>query len=45
MVPEAFGLTATISWDPHYFNTEENLDYVDTITDVSYYDANEMSAG
>ena len=44
MVPEAFVLTATISWDPHYFNTEEILDYVGPIRDVSYYDANEMSA-
>ena len=40
---EAFGLTASKSWYPHYFNTEENLDYVGPIPDASYYGANEMS--
>ena len=44
-LPEAFGLTASKSWYPHYFNTEENLDSVGTIPDVSYYGANEMSEG
>jgi len=42
-VPEAFGLTASKLWYPHYFNTEENLDYVGPIPDASYYGANEMS--
>ena len=34
-LPEAFGLTASKSWYPHYFNTEENLHYVGPIPDVS----------
>jgi len=42
-LPEAFGLTASKSWYPHFFNTEENLDYVGPIPDVSYYGMNEMS--
>jgi len=40
---ESFGVTATKSWYPHYFNTEENLDYLGPIHDVSYYGVNEMS--
>jgi hypothetical protein len=28
---------------PHYFNTEENLDYVGSIPDFTYYGASEMS--
>ena len=39
---EAFGLTACKSWYSNYFNTEENLDYVGPIPDVSYYGVNEM---
>ena len=31
----AFGLTAAKGWYPHYFNTEENLDYVGSIPDTS----------
>jgi len=27
-LPEAFGLSASKSWYPHYFNTWENLNYV-----------------
>ena len=27
---------------PHYFNTEENLDYLGSIPDFSYYGVNEM---
>ena len=42
-LPEAFVLTARKSWYPHYFNTEENQDYVGTIPDVSYYGVNEMN--
>jgi len=32
---ETFGLTATKSCYPHYFNTEENLDYIAPLPDVS----------
>jgi len=39
---EAFGLTASKSWYPHDFNTEENLDYTSPIPDVSYYGVIEM---
>ena len=41
-LPEAFGLMACKSWYPHYFNTEESLDYVGPTSDVSYYCVNEM---
>jgi hypothetical protein len=41
-VASAFGLSAFKSWYPHYFNTEENLNYVGPIPDVSYYGVNEM---
>jgi len=41
-LPEAFGPTACKSWYPHYFNTEENLDYVGPIPYISYYGVNEM---
>jgi hypothetical protein len=43
-LPEAFGLTATKSWYPHYFKTRENMNYVGEIPDVSYYGADTMSA-
>jgi len=33
---------ASKSWYPHHFNTEEYLDYIGTIPDVSYYGVNEM---
>ena len=42
---EAFGLTVSKSWYPHYFNTQANLDYVGKIPDVSYYGIDEMSVG
>ena len=45
MLPEAFGLTVAKSWYPHYFNTEENLDYIGPLPDVSYYGVNEMGKG
>jgi len=32
-LPEAFGLQASKSWYPHFFNTEENLDYVGPMPD------------
>ena len=44
-LPEAFGLQATKSWYPHYFNTEEYLDYVGTMADISYYGVDEMGEG
>ena len=42
---EAFGLQATKSWYPHYFCTEENLDHVGPLLDISYYGVDEMSGG
>jgi len=42
-LPEAFGLTASKSWYHHYFNTEENVDYVGPISNVTYYGVNKMS--
>jgi hypothetical protein len=33
----AFGLTASKSWYPHYFNSMENLDYVGQIPEREYY--------
>jgi len=33
---EAFGLTVAKSLYPHYFNTEENLDFIGPLPDVSY---------
>ena len=36
-LPEAFGLSASKSWYPHYFNTRENLNYVGPIHDMTYY--------
>jgi hypothetical protein len=41
-LPEAFGLSSSKSWYPHYFNTAENLDYEGPLPDVSYYGADEM---
>jgi len=41
-LPETFGLTATKSWYPHYFNTEKTLNYVGPIPDIPYYGVNEM---
>jgi hypothetical protein len=38
----AFGLTASKSWYPHYFNTTENLDYVGQIPALKYYGVEEM---
>ena len=39
----AFVPSAFKSWYPHYFNTEENLNYIGPIPDVSYYGVNERS--
>ena len=44
-LPEAFGHQATKSWYLHYFNTEEYLDYVGPMLDISYYDLVEMGGG
>jgi len=41
---DAFGLTVSKSWYPHYFNTRANLDYVGKFPDVLYYGVDEMSA-
>jgi hypothetical protein len=41
----AFGLTAPISWYPHYFNKMENLDHVGQIPPLEYYGLREMSVG
>ena len=41
-LPEAFGLEATKSWYPHYFNTEANLDYVGPIPGIEQYGVAEM---
>jgi hypothetical protein len=42
-LPQAFGLSVTKSWYPHFFNTKENMDYVGPIPDISYYGADAMS--
>ena len=42
---DAFGLTAAKVWYPHYFYTQDNLDYLGSIPDPSYYSIDEMSAG
>jgi hypothetical protein len=41
-LPEAFGLSTTKSWYPHYFNTGANLDYVGPIPDIEQYGVTEM---
>jgi hypothetical protein len=41
----AFGITASKSWFPHYFNSMENLNYVGQIPTRSYYGEKEMSVG
>jgi hypothetical protein len=42
---EAFGLTASKSWFPHYFNTSANMHYVGKMPDISFYGADAMSEG
>jgi hypothetical protein len=44
-LPDAFGLSVTKSWFPHYYNTKANLDYVGPIPDIKYFGADDMSAG
>ena len=41
-LPEAFGLSVTKSWYPHYFNKNTNLNYVEPFTDISYFGVDEM---
>jgi len=41
-LPEAFNLSASKSWHPHYFNTVEKVIYVGPIPDNSYYGTNVM---
>ena len=41
-LPETYGQTASKSWYPHYFNTEENVEYIGPISDFNYYGVNEM---
>jgi len=41
-LPEAFGLSASKSWYPHYLNTRENLNHVGPIPYLAYYEVNEM---
>ena len=42
-LPEAFGLSVTKSWYPHFFNTKENLIYVGPISEMEQYGFTEMS--
>jgi hypothetical protein len=37
----AFGLSASKSWYPHYFNTQEHLNYVGPIPDITNYRADQ----
>jgi hypothetical protein len=41
-LPEAFGLSSSKSLYPHYFHTDENLNYVGSIQNISYYGADQM---
>ena len=40
--PKEFWLSPSKSWYPQYFNTNANLDYVDTIADIGYFAPDEM---
>ena len=42
-LPDAFGLSATKSWYPHFFNTAQNRNYIGPIPDVTMYGVDEMS--
>jgi hypothetical protein len=44
-LPEAFGMQAAKSCFLHYFDTEENLDYVRSMPAISYYGVDEMGVG
>jgi hypothetical protein len=41
-LPDAFGLSVEKSWYPHLFNTNENMNYVGPVPDVSYYGLDQM---
>jgi len=41
-LPEPFGLSASKSRYPHYFNNRENLNYIGPIPEMVYYGVNEM---
>ena len=43
-LPEAFGLSVTKSWHPHFFNTKANLNYVGPIPDISQFGNDEMGS-
>ena len=42
-LPEAFGLTASKSWYPHFYNTRTNLDYIGPIPGIEHYGVDQMS--
>ena len=42
-LPEAFGLSVTKSWYPHFFKTKANLNYVGPIPGIEQYGVTEMS--
>ena len=44
-LPEAFGLTSSKLWYPHFSNTEENLVYIGPIPDVLYYGVSKIGEG
>ena len=41
----ALFLTASKAWYPHYFKTEENLNYIVSNPDAYYYDVEDMNVG
>jgi len=40
---EAFGLAASKSWYPQYFNTRSNLDYIGPILGIAHYGVDQMN--
>jgi len=42
-LPEAYGLIASKSWYPRYFNTRTNLDYIGPIPGIEHYGVDQMS--
>ena len=42
-LPEAFGISASKSWYPHYFNTKSNWDYVGPIPGIEHYGVEQMN--
>jgi len=41
-LPDAFGLSVTKSWYPHFFYTKPNLNYVGPIPNIKQYGADKM---